>query len=155
MAATRPCRCRLRSALRAASTNYLSTSRQRRAGRWIRKIFEQSSRPRCCSEATRGPAVVQRIHTLLTRALPNCRVGSFDSGHMGPITHAHRVNPWIEAFLDTCADRDAAFAGTANAHVAGLAGMQNVPTTSHYTPLGHKGERHVSPEAAVQLQLDA
>jgi pimeloyl-ACP methyl ester carboxylesterase len=57
-----------------------------------------------------SPAVVQRIHTLLTRALPNRRVGSFDCGHMGPITDAYRVNPWIEAFLDACAERDAAFA---------------------------------------------
>jgi pimeloyl-ACP methyl ester carboxylesterase len=56
-----------------------------------------------------SPAVVQRVHTLLTRALPNCRVGYFDSGHMGPITDAHRVNPWIEAFVDVCAERDAAF----------------------------------------------
>jgi hypothetical protein len=83
----------------------------------------------------RGPAVVQRIHTLLTRALPNRRVGSFDFGHMGPITHAHRVNPWIEAFLDTYADRDAAFAGTANAHLAGLAGMQNVPNGVSLHPI--------------------
>jgi len=58
----------------------------------------------------RSPAVVQRIHTLLALTLPNCRVGSFDAGHMGPITHAHRVNPWIEAFVDVCAERDAAFA---------------------------------------------
>jgi len=57
----------------------------------------------------RGPAVVQRIHTLLTQALPNRCVGSFDSGHMGPIADAHRVNPWIEAFVDICAERDAAF----------------------------------------------
>jgi hypothetical protein len=28
---------------------------------------------------------------------------------MGPITDAHRVNPWIEAFVDICAERDAAF----------------------------------------------
>ena len=59
---------------------------------------------------SRSPAVVQRIHSLLTRALPNRRVGSFDCGHMGPITDAYRVNPSIEAFLDTFAERDAAFA---------------------------------------------
>jgi pimeloyl-ACP methyl ester carboxylesterase len=58
----------------------------------------------------RSPAVVQRIHSLLVGALPNCRVGSFDAGHMGPITDAHRINPWIEAFVDICAERDAAFA---------------------------------------------
>jgi pimeloyl-ACP methyl ester carboxylesterase len=57
----------------------------------------------------RSPAVVQRIQTLLTRALPNCRVGSFDFGHMGPITDAHRVNLWIEAFV-SIAERNAAFA---------------------------------------------
>jgi pimeloyl-ACP methyl ester carboxylesterase len=54
----------------------------------------------------RSPAVVQRIHTLLIKALPNRRVGTFDAGHMGPITDACRVNPWIEAFLDIC-ERDA------------------------------------------------
>ena len=59
---------------------------------------------------SRSPAVVQRIHLLLSRALPNRRVGSFHSGHMAPITDAHRVNPWIEAFLDTCAERDVALA---------------------------------------------
>ena len=58
----------------------------------------------------RSPAVVQRIHTVLTRALPNRRSGSFDCGHMGPITDGHRLNPWIEAFLDARAERDAAFA---------------------------------------------
>jgi len=58
----------------------------------------------------RSPAVVQRIHTVLTRALPNRRSGSFDCGHMGPITDGHRLNPWIEAFLDARAERDPAFA---------------------------------------------
>lgn len=57
----------------------------------------------------RSPAVVRRIHALLLRALPNRRVGTFDAGHMGPITDACRVNPWIEAFLDIC-ERDAGFA---------------------------------------------
>ena len=36
----------------------------------------------------RGPTVVQRIHRCLTRTLPNRRVGVFDAGHMGPVTHA-------------------------------------------------------------------
>lgn len=56
----------------------------------------------------RSPAVVQRIHALLTRVLLNRRVGSFDCGHMGPVTDAHQVNPWFEAFVDICADREAA-----------------------------------------------
>ena len=56
----------------------------------------------------RSPAVVQRVHTLLSRALRNGRVGSFSSGHMGPITDSHRVNPWFEAFVDVCAEGDAA-----------------------------------------------
>jgi len=59
---------------------------------------------------SRSPAIVQRIHTLLTRALPNRRSGSFDTGHMAPITDAHRVNAWIEAFLEACMERDAVFA---------------------------------------------
>ncbi len=58
---------------------------------------------------TRSPAVVQRIHTLLIRTLPNRRVGTIDSGHMAPITDAGRVNSWIEAFLDMY-ERDAALA---------------------------------------------
>lgn len=60
----------------------------------------------------RSPAVARRIHALLTRALPNRRVGWFDAGHMGPITDAPIVNPWIEAFVDICTKRDAAFAAS-------------------------------------------
>ncbi len=55
----------------------------------------------------RGPAIVQRVHALLTRALPNRGVGSFNAGHMGPITDPQRINPAIEAFLDICTKRDA------------------------------------------------
>jgi pimeloyl-ACP methyl ester carboxylesterase len=54
----------------------------------------------------RSPAATQRIARLLTRALPNCRVGSFACGHMGPVTDPDRVNPWIDGFLNICADRD-------------------------------------------------
>jgi pimeloyl-ACP methyl ester carboxylesterase len=53
----------------------------------------------------RSPAVVQRIVARMTRVLPNCRVGWFDCGHMGPATDAHRINPWIEAFVDVCTER--------------------------------------------------
>jgi pimeloyl-ACP methyl ester carboxylesterase len=53
-----------------------------------------------------SPAVVQRIHARLTRIVPGRRVGAFDSGHMGPVTHAHRINPWIEAFVDLCASQE-------------------------------------------------
>lgn len=54
----------------------------------------------------RSPAVVKRIITSLSRELPNRRVRWIDAAHMGPITHAHRVNPWIETFVDLCAARD-------------------------------------------------
>jgi len=54
----------------------------------------------------RSPVVVQRIATRLTQLLSNCRVGWFDAGHMAPITDAHRINPWIEAFLDVCSQRE-------------------------------------------------
>ncbi len=50
----------------------------------------------------RSPAVAQRIHALLAQTLSNRRVGSLDSGHMGPITDARRVNRWIAAFLNMC-----------------------------------------------------
>jgi pimeloyl-ACP methyl ester carboxylesterase len=56
----------------------------------------------------RSPTVVKRIVTSLNRELPNRRVRWIDAGHMGPITHAHRVNPWIETFVDLYAQRDAA-----------------------------------------------
>ena len=46
----------------------------------------------------RSPTVAKRIIASLTRELPNRRVRWIDAGHMGPITHAHRVNPWIETF---------------------------------------------------------
>jgi pimeloyl-ACP methyl ester carboxylesterase len=56
---------------------------------------------------SRSPTVVQRIHVLLTRLLRNRRAGWLETGHMGPVTDARRVNPWIEAFVETCAERDA------------------------------------------------
>jgi pimeloyl-ACP methyl ester carboxylesterase len=56
---------------------------------------------------SRSPAVVQRILTVLTDALPDSRrPGAFDSGHMGPVTDSDRINPWIEAFADICAERE-------------------------------------------------
>jgi pimeloyl-ACP methyl ester carboxylesterase len=70
----------------------------------LRAIFA----PTLLLAGNRSPAFVRRIVTLLARALPNCRIDCLDSGHMGPITDAHRVNPRIEAFLDTCAEGDAA-----------------------------------------------
>jgi pimeloyl-ACP methyl ester carboxylesterase len=55
----------------------------------------------------RSPAFMPRLVASLSQALPDRRVRWLDCGHMGPVTDAHRVNPWIEAFLDTCADADA------------------------------------------------
>jgi pimeloyl-ACP methyl ester carboxylesterase len=55
----------------------------------------------------RGPVIVQRIHALLERLLPNRRVAAFDCGHMGPVTHPLRINPWFEAFVDLCVEREA------------------------------------------------
>ena len=54
----------------------------------------------------RSPLVAQRILSLLPELLPDWRIGSFDCGHMGPITDAHRVNTYIDAFVDACAERD-------------------------------------------------
>lgn len=48
----------------------------------------------------RSPAVVQRVHARLVGAIPHCRAALFDAGHMGPVTDAARINPWIEAFVD-------------------------------------------------------
>jgi pimeloyl-ACP methyl ester carboxylesterase len=59
----------------------------------------------------RSPAFMQRIVTALVRELPDRRVDRFDSGHMGPITDAHRVNPWIEAFVESRAEHVRAPAG--------------------------------------------
>ena len=56
----------------------------------------------------RSPNVAKRIITSLNRELPNRRVRWVDAGHMGPITHPHRVNPWIETFVDLNAEHDAA-----------------------------------------------
>jgi pimeloyl-ACP methyl ester carboxylesterase len=55
----------------------------------------------------RSPAVVKRIIASLNGELPNRRVRWIDAGHMGPVTHAHRVNPWIETFVDLCTARGA------------------------------------------------
>ena len=57
---------------------------------------------------SRSPTVTQRIHVLLTRLLRNRHAGWLECGHMGPITDVHRVNRWIEAFVETCAERNAA-----------------------------------------------
>jgi pimeloyl-ACP methyl ester carboxylesterase len=69
-----------------------------------------SAVPTLLLSGSRSPTVVQLIHALLARTLPNVRTGSFDCGHMGPVTHAHLINPWIEAFVDMCCERDATIA---------------------------------------------
>jgi pimeloyl-ACP methyl ester carboxylesterase len=74
--------------------------------------------PTLLLSGNRSPAVVQSIHALLARTLPNVRTGSFDCGHMGPVTDAHLINPWIEAFVDMCCDRDARVAPRAGASAA-------------------------------------
>jgi pimeloyl-ACP methyl ester carboxylesterase len=56
----------------------------------------------------RSPAVATDIVSRLTRSLPKRYVARIDAGHMGPVTDPHLVNPWIEAFVDMCAERDAA-----------------------------------------------
>ncbi|HKE41060.1 MAG TPA: alpha/beta hydrolase [Casimicrobiaceae bacterium] len=74
-----------------------------------------SAVPTLLLSGSRSPAVVQLIHALLARTLPNVRTGSFDCGHMGPVTHPHLINPWIEAFVDMCCERDATIAPRAGA----------------------------------------
>jgi len=53
---------------------------------------------------TRSPAIAQRIVTLLAEALPNRCTWWFDTGHMAPIEQANRINYWIEAFVEACAE---------------------------------------------------
>jgi len=48
----------------------------------------------------RSPMIAQRIVKSLGAELADRRIRWVDAGHMGPITAAHRVNPWIEAFVD-------------------------------------------------------
>ena len=55
-----------------------------------------------------SPAIAQQIVNRLSRALPKRYVGRIDAGHMGPVTASHLVNPWIEAFVDMCVERDIA-----------------------------------------------
>ena len=64
--------------------------------------------PTLLMAGNRSPAVAQRIVALLAGTLPNCRVASFDFGHMGPMTDPYLINPWIEAFVDRCTEEDAA-----------------------------------------------
>jgi pimeloyl-ACP methyl ester carboxylesterase len=61
---------------------------------------------------TKGPALTRRIGARLAVALGDCRLRSCDAGHMGPITDASSVNPWIEAFIDSRECDDAAEVGT-------------------------------------------
>jgi pimeloyl-ACP methyl ester carboxylesterase len=53
-----------------------------------------------------SPAVAKHIVRELARSLPKRYVGRVDAGHMGPMTEPHLVNPWIEAFIDMCVERD-------------------------------------------------
>jgi pimeloyl-ACP methyl ester carboxylesterase len=54
-----------------------------------------------------SPAVVRRILNVLAETLPDSRrPGAFDAGHMAPVTDPDRINPWIEAFVDICAERE-------------------------------------------------
>ena len=55
-----------------------------------------------------SPAIAQHIVQQLSRSLPKRYVGRIDAGHMGPVTAPHLVNPWIEAFIDMCVERDIA-----------------------------------------------
>jgi pimeloyl-ACP methyl ester carboxylesterase len=67
--------------------------------------FQRTVVPALLMSGSRSPAVAQRIVSVLARSLPDGRVATLDAGHMGPITDALRVNPWIEAFIDMSADR--------------------------------------------------
>jgi len=55
-----------------------------------------------------SPAIAQHIVQELSRSLPKRYVGRIDAGHMGPVTAPHLVNPWIEAFVDMCVERNIA-----------------------------------------------
>jgi pimeloyl-ACP methyl ester carboxylesterase len=55
-----------------------------------------------------SPAIGQHIVQRLSRSLPKRYVGRIDAGHMGPVTAPHLVNPWIEAFVDMCVEREIA-----------------------------------------------
>ena len=55
-----------------------------------------------------SPGIAQQIIHQLSRSLPKRYVGRIDAGHMGPVTAPHLVNPWIEAFVDMCVERDIA-----------------------------------------------
>lgn len=85
----------------------------------LRAIFA----PTLLLAGNRSPALVQRIVSSLTRALPNCRIDWLDCGHMGPMTDAHRVNPRIEAFLETCVEGHAANPAAALGRRAGQVGI--------------------------------
>ena len=64
--------------------------------------------PTLLLSGNRSPAVAQDIVARLTRVLPKHHVSRIDAGHMGPVTAPHLVNPWIEAFVDMCVERDTA-----------------------------------------------
>jgi pimeloyl-ACP methyl ester carboxylesterase len=55
-----------------------------------------------------SPAIAQHIVQRLSQSLPKRYVGRIDAAHMGPVTAPHLVNPWIEAFVDMCVERDIA-----------------------------------------------
>ena len=67
--------------------------------------FQRLVAPALLLSGSRSPAVAQRIVSVLARTLPDSRVATLDAGHMGPLTDAYRVNPWIEAFVDMSVER--------------------------------------------------
>jgi pimeloyl-ACP methyl ester carboxylesterase len=63
-----------------------------------------------------GQAVTQRIAARIVDAMPDCRVRTCDTSHLGPIAEPSIVNPLIEGFIDACESKAglrAAFAATA------------------------------------------
>lgn len=62
--------------------------------------------PALCLVGSRSPASSRAVSRLLVRTLPRAMAVELDGvGHMGPITHAERVNALIERHLDGLARR--------------------------------------------------
>jgi len=72
--------------------------------------------PTLLLEGDHSPPVARRIILQLSRSLPKRYAGRIDAGHMGPVTAPPLVNPWIEAFVDMCVERDIAPSAGATAN---------------------------------------
>jgi len=63
--------------------------------------FAEVDTPTACLVGRESPAASRRVTALLAKTLPRVTVAEIEGvGHMGPVTHPHRINVLIEEHID-------------------------------------------------------